>query len=255
MPPVRLSNQLLGTLRATSLRPAAAWRQRCNYHSHEHTQPPPFLPAESAILSAAIAHVPHYGFTVDALKLGARDAGYLDVSTNILPRGVFDLVNYHLVTQRLALKDTVQFPSGGEQGKRLGLGGKVRTLALARLRANEPVIHRLQEALAIMAQPSYVSPSLAELARLADEIWYLAGDKSVDSSWYTKRAALSAIYSATEVFMTQDTSKDFADTEQFLDARLEDNMKVGGFLGALSEWADYTAHSAVNVLRSKGLRV
>lgn len=106
-----------------------------------------------------------------------------------------------------------------------------------------------------MAQPTYVPASLAELARLADEIWFLAGDKSVDSSWYTKRASLSAIYSATEVFMTQDTSKDYMETEQFLDARLEDITKVGGFLGALSEWADYTAHSAVNVLRSKGMRI
>lgn len=106
-----------------------------------------------------------------------------------------------------------------------------------------------------MGQPSYAPTSLAELARLADEIWYLAGDESVDSSWYTKRASLSAIYSATEVFMTQDASKDFVETEQFLDSRLGDVMKVGGFIGAMTEWADYTAHSAVNVLRSKGMRV
>ena len=79
--------------------------------------------------------------------LGARQAGYLDVSTQLLPRGVFDLVNYHLVTQRLALKDAVQFPEGADSGsgKQLGIGAKVRTLALARLRANEPIIHRWQE--------------------------------------------------------------------------------------------------------------
>ena len=142
---MRLSKTIVGTFRATSVRPAAAWRQRCLYHSHEYGQPPPFPPAESAILSAAISHVPHYGFTADALKLGARDAGYLDVSTNLLPRGVYDLIDYHLVTQRLALKDTVQFPSESEQGRRLGLGSKVRTLALARLRANEPIMHRWQE--------------------------------------------------------------------------------------------------------------
>lgn len=106
-----------------------------------------------------------------------------------------------------------------------------------------------------MAQPNYAPPSFAELAKLADEIWFLAGDTSVDTSWYTKRASLSAIYSATEVFMTQDTSKNFAETEQFLDARLEDVRKIGGFLGALGEWADFTGHSAVNVLRSKGLRI
>jgi ubiquinone biosynthesis protein COQ9 len=106
-----------------------------------------------------------------------------------------------------------------------------------------------------MAQPTYVPASVAELARLADEIWFLAGDTSVDSSWYTKRASLSAVYSATEVFMTQDSSKEFVETEQFLDARLEDVMKIGGFLGAAGEWMGYTAHSAVNVLRSKGVRI
>ncbi|KAF2711531.1 ubiquinone biosynthesis protein COQ9 [Pleomassaria siparia CBS 279.74] len=256
MPTARLANSVLGSFRASSFRPAL-WRQRCLYHSYEYSQPAPFPPAESAILSSAIAHVPNYGFTLDALKLGARDAGYLDVSTNLLPRGVFDLVNYHLVMQRLALKDSVQFPAEGGQGngKKLGIGAKVRTLTLSRLRANEPIIHRWQEALAIMAQPSYISPSLAELAKLADEIWFLAGDTSVDTSWYTKRASLSTIYSATEVFMTQDKSKNFAETEQFLDARLEEVTKVGGFLQAFGEWADFTGHSAVNVLRSKGLRI
>jgi ubiquinone biosynthesis protein COQ9 len=148
-PPTRLVNSILGTCRATSLRPPL-WKQgqslRCAYHSYEYSQPPPFPPAETAILSGAISHVPNYGFTLDALKLGAKDAGYLDVSTNLLPRGVFDLVNYHLVMQRMALKDSVQFPTEGELGgKKLGVGAKVRTLTLARLRANEPIIHRWQE--------------------------------------------------------------------------------------------------------------
>jgi ubiquinone biosynthesis protein COQ9 len=146
MASARSSSVLLGTFRASSHRPAAAWRQRCCYHSHEYTQAPPFPPAESAILSSALSHVPSYGFTADALRLGARDAGYMDVSTNLLPRGVFDLINYHLVTQRLALKSSVQFPSAGQPGKTLGTGAKVRTLTLARLRANEPIVHRWQEA-------------------------------------------------------------------------------------------------------------
>jgi ubiquinone biosynthesis protein COQ9 len=146
MAPVRLSNSLLGTLRAASYRPAAAAStQRCLYHSYDYAQAPPFPQAESAILSAAYTHVPSYGFTIDALKLGARDAGYLDASTNLFPRGVFDLVNYHLVTRRLALKDSVQFADNGENGKKIGVGSKVRTLTLARLRANEPTIHRWQE--------------------------------------------------------------------------------------------------------------
>jgi ubiquinone biosynthesis protein COQ9 len=146
MAPARLANSLLGTFRAASTRSrTAAWKQRCAYHSYDYAQPPPFPPAESAILSSAYAHVPSHGFTIDALKLGARDAGYLDVSTNLLPRGVFELINYHLVTQRLALQNNVQFPDEQEGGKKMGVGAKVRTLTLARLRANEPIIHRWQE--------------------------------------------------------------------------------------------------------------
>ena len=147
MPPIRSASSILKPLQATLFRPTAATSLRCLYHSYDTPPPPPFPPAEAAILSSAYAHVPSHGFTVDALTLGARDAGFLDVSTNLLPRGVFDLVNYHLVTQRLALQHNVQFPNEeGEHGKKaLGVGAKVRTLALARLRANEPVIHCWQE--------------------------------------------------------------------------------------------------------------
>lgn len=141
----RLANSLLSTSRTASHRSVVVDTRRCLYHSYDYAQPPPFPPAESAILSSAYSHVPSHGFTIDALKLGARDAGYLDASTNLLPRGVFDLVNYHLVTQRLALQTSVQFPEDGIEGKKVGVGAKVRTLALARLRANEPVIHRWQE--------------------------------------------------------------------------------------------------------------
>jgi ubiquinone biosynthesis protein COQ9 len=153
MPPIRISQSLLGTFRAASCRPAAISRQKCLYHSYDYEQAPPFPPAESAILSSAYAHVPKHGFTIDSLKLGARDAGYLDASTNLLPRGVFDLINYHLVTQRLALKDNVQFPNNG--GKQMGVGSKVRSLTLARLRANEPVIHRWQEARTYNTSPKH----------------------------------------------------------------------------------------------------
>jgi ubiquinone biosynthesis protein COQ9 len=86
-------------------------RQTCFYHSYEYSQPAPFSASESAILSSAITYIPQYGFTSTALKLGARDAGYLDVSTNLFPHGVFDLINYYLITQQLILKNTVQFPA------------------------------------------------------------------------------------------------------------------------------------------------
>lgn len=97
--------------------------------------------------------------------------------------------------------------------------------------------------------------SVSELASLSDEIWFLAGDTSVDTSWYTKRASLSTIYAATELFMTTDKSTDFADTKEFLNRRFTDSQVVGGAVRSVGEWVGFTAHAGLNVLRSKGVRI
>ncbi|KAF3763751.1 hypothetical protein M406DRAFT_65097 [Cryphonectria parasitica EP155] len=232
---------------------------RRSYHSHDHPTPESsFSPTERAILTAACAHVPAHGFSQAALSLGARDAGYLDISTNLLPHGVFSLVQWHLVSQREALAEKAQELFGGaeqQDGQRIGVGRKVEALTWARLMGNREVIGRWQEALAIMAQPSYVPESLRELAKLSDEIWFLAGDVSVDPSWYTKRASLSAIYASTELFMTTDKSQDFADTRKFLRRRLEEVQDVGGSLRSLGQWVGFTAGAGLNVLRSKGMPI
>lgn len=112
-----------------------------------------------------------------------------------------------------------------------------------------------KQALAIMAQPSYVPASLQELAKLADEIWFLAGDTAVDPSWYTKRASLSAVYASAELFMTTDSSAGFAETHKFLRRRLAEVHDVGGALRSVGQWVGFTASAGLNVLRSKGVRI
>jgi ubiquinone biosynthesis protein COQ9 len=111
------------------------------------------------------------------------------------------------------------------------------------------------QALAIMAQPSYVPASVKELAVLADEILFLAGDNSVDPSWYTKRAALSTIYASSELFMTNDKSDDFRDTQAFLHRRLGEARSLGSVLDSVRQWVGFSAQAGVNVLRSKGVRI
>ena len=196
--------------------------------------------------------MPTHGFTQEALTLGAKDTGYLEVSTNLFPKGPFDLVKYHLVSQRLGLKTRVQFPD-----ERTGVGRRVRSLVLERLRANidAGIVPRWQEALAMMSLAENIPASLQELGALSDEIWFLAGDTSVDSSWYTKRASLSGVYAATEIFQTTDQSTEFKDTEQFLDRRLEELRTMGGAVSSTMEWMGFEGGALVNLLRSKGVRV
>lgn len=113
----------------------------------------------------------------------------------------------------------------------------------------------IEQALAIMAQPSCVPVSLGELARLSDEIWFLVGDTAVDPSWYTKRASLSAIYASTELFMTTDHSSGFNETRKFLQRRLAETQELGGTLRSIGTWVGFTASAGLNVLRSKGVRI
>lgn len=234
-------------------------KQQCSkYHSYNHPPPPgPFNEVETAILSQSLPLVPAHGFTSETLHLGAKASGYLDASTNLFPSGAFSLVHYYLYTQRQALQNQTQIlnPPVVEGKRPPGVGAKVKALTWARLQANEPVIHKLPEALALMSLAGNIRPSLKELSALSDEIWFLAGDVSVDSSWYTKRASLAAIYGATEVFMTKDTSEGFKETSEFLDRRFEDSRTLGEAAGNLRQWVGFTAGAAVNVLRSKGVRI
>lgn len=118
-----------------------------SYHSHDHPPPPgPFNTVETSILSAATQHIPSHGFTHTTLALGAKDAGYLDVSTNLFPRGAFSLVHYHLVTKRNSLANLLETISLDEASKkRLSIGAIVKSLTWARLMGNKDIIHRWQE--------------------------------------------------------------------------------------------------------------
>lgn len=53
------------------------------------------------------------------------------------------------------------------------------------------------QAMALLAHPNAAADALRSLAQLVDDVWYLAGDKSYDTSWYTKRASLAFIYKVT----------------------------------------------------------
>ncbi|RKF61978.1 Ubiquinone biosynthesis protein coq9, mitochondrial [Erysiphe neolycopersici] len=247
------------------------------YHSYDHSPPPgPFTSLQSQILSSAITHVPNHGFTQISLSRGANDIGLIDATINLFPAGPFSLVHYHLFSQRLALQSRLR--QTNEEELR-GIGAKVKALTWWRLEANRDIIHCWSEvcllrssykcywkviskhytnttqALALMALTSNIQIAIKELSLLMDEIWYLSGDDSVDTSWYTKRASLAAIYTSTELFMTTDKSADFKETKQFLERRLIDMQKVGSTLGAVGQWGSFTASAVLNTLRSKGMPI
>ncbi|KAJ2899936.1 hypothetical protein MKZ38_002735 [Zalerion maritima] len=231
--------------------------QRRTFHSTDHPPPPgPFGATESALLAAAYQHVPEHGFSSAALAFGARDAGFPDISTSVLPDGEFGLIRWHLELRKAELAGRAEEMFVGEgKGKEYKIPEKIEMLIWERLTGNKEVIGQWQQALAIMASPTNVPVSIKHLAELADEIVYLSGDKAVDPSWYSSRAGVSAIYASTELFMTSDKSEGFTDTRQFLRRRMEEARGVKGALGNVGQWVGFSAMGALNVARSWGVRV
>jgi len=77
--------------------------------------------------------------------------------------------------------------------------------------------------------PSTLGPRL--VWRIADRIWEASGDTSTDYNRYTKRLLLSGVISATTLYWLNDTSKGHVKTRAFLDARIENVLKVGQIVG------------------------
>lgn len=69
-----------------------------------------------------------------------------------------------------------------------------------------------------------------QIHAISDEVWHQAGDKAVDFSWYTKRAIVSNIYVATELYMLQDNSAEHEATWEFLDRRIDNVLAIGKVL-------------------------
>lgn len=215
---------------------------------------------QSAILQAASAHIPLHGFSNKAISLGATDAGYPPVSTNLFPRGAFDLVQYHLITARQALaNDTAAQPLRAQASSPAGslalVHEALNTLIIARLRANAPIQRHLTGMLGLMSLAGNIPASLKELGLLADELVYLSGDVRVDGSWYAHRAGVAGVYAASELFMAQDKSPGFVETERFVERRLYGIARAGYVAGSVGEWLGGSAIGAVNVARSFGVRI
>lgn len=132
----------------------STYPQQCSlrqYHSRYHPPLPlhEYTNSQTTILSAALEHVPEHGFTLQALTLGARDSGFLDVSVQLLPRGEFDLVLFWLASRRGLLRGKVEdgllFSSSSETDTKnattaaLAVDEKVKILILERLRMNEKI--------------------------------------------------------------------------------------------------------------------
>jgi ubiquinone biosynthesis protein COQ9 len=63
--------------------------------------------------------------------------------------------------------------------------------------------------MALGAHPNNARQTAQILWNYADEVWTLAGDRSLDYNHYTKRAIFLGIYASTELYLLTDLSENY----------------------------------------------
>lgn len=188
--------------------------------------PPERMPERDAAILGMLPHVAFDGWSKRALRAGVLDAGMpADEAEILFPLGAVDMIETFC---GLADRRMEEAAAGLPQTR---LTARVRAIIALRLQQNRPYKEAIRRGLAVLALPQNAMAAAGCTARTVDAIWHAAGDRSADFSWYTKRAILAAVYSATVLYWLRDTSEDNAETLAFLDRRLAGVGRIGRMRG------------------------
>lgn len=192
----------------------------------------PICEARARLLAAALPHAPFDGWSDATFRAAVADSGVDEATARIAaPRRGLDLaVAFHRagdaeMARRAAAEDIA------------GLRYSERVSRLVRIRLE--IAAQDREAVRRGATLFSLPMNAAEGARLiwgtADAIWTTLGDTSQDYNWYSKRAILSGVYSATLLYWLGDQSEGFAKTWEFLDRQIEGVMRFEKTKAALKK--------------------
>ncbi|CAG0890126.1 unnamed protein product [Darwinula stevensoni] len=157
-----------------------------------------------------------YGFP------GAKSVGLSEASHGLFPEGGVMLVSYFYTQCNKELFSWMQQQSGDSQSSHHRSTFEFLEAAVQkRLTLIFPYLEKWPEAMGMLAFPSNALEGLKLLGQLVDDMWHCAGDRSVDTSWYTKRLVLAGIYQTTELHLVQDDSPEFEATWSFLKRQMK----------------------------------
>jgi ubiquinone biosynthesis protein COQ9 len=179
------------------------------------------------LLESALLHAAFDGWSRRTLLNAAKDAG-VDAGTarRLFPRGGDSLLEWlddWADRQMLAA-------TAGEDLAQLPVRRRIARLARARLEALGQHREALRRAAVAHLLPGNVLGSGRSLWQTVDRMWQaagLGGDPAEGFSYYSRRATLAGVLTATFLYWLQDQSDGFAETWAFLDRRIDDVMRFG----------------------------
>lgn len=181
----------------------------------------PYETTKDALLDAALLHVAFDGWSETTFKAAVADAqADMAMARAVCPRGAVDLaLAYHArgdaaMVARLKSDDLPERFSD-----KIAAGVRFRIEAVSDKEA-------VRRGTTLFALPMHAADGAKAIWGTADKIWDTLGDTSEDVNWYTKRATLSGVYSATVLYWLGDDSADNQATWAFLDRRIADVMQI-----------------------------
>lgn len=178
---------------------------------------------QEALIEAVLPDIPFDGWSRSALAAAARRIDMDEEELRALfPGGERDAVaGFSHWADRCMLEALADRPL-----EAMKIRERIATAVRTRLEVLAPHREAVRRALSLLAFPQNVPLGLRMLYDTVDAIWYAAGDKSSDFSFYTKRGLLAGVYAATTLYWLDDRSEEAQETYAFLDRRIADVMAI-----------------------------
>jgi len=181
----------------------------------------PYEETKDTLLHAALLHVPFDGWSDVTFRAAATETGTdMALARAVCPRGALDLALAYHARGDAAMIDRMTSQSLPERFR-----DKIAAAVRFRIEAvtDKEVVRR---GTSLFALPMHAADGAKAIWGTADKIWTTLGDTSDDVNWYTKRATLAGVYSATVLYWLGDDSPDNQATWAFLDRRIDDVMQI-----------------------------
>ena len=182
-----------------------------------------------------IQEVPKFGWSRETLLHCAKKQKLSTPNLALMfPSFEYDVLKY-LIAQNNSL---VEKNYNSFNNSRLKTRDKIKTIMELKFDSNAYLKDALPEMLKFLLRPGNIFMSIKMLHQNSDFIWKLAGDKSNDFNYYSKRGLLSMVYLATLIYWLNDKSNKGIGTKNFI------SKSVDGIVDGVSKFKQ------LNVLRS-----
>jgi ubiquinone biosynthesis protein COQ9 len=185
------------------------------------------------LADAMAAEAAFEGWSQAALSAAAGNLGLPSgEAARLFPGGLIQVLTQ--LSERADQRTVADLEKAGVEAMKMR--DRIRSAVRIRLENHAGNRESVRRGLSLLSLPFNAGIALKLLYKTVNAMWYAAGDTSSDFNFYTKRATLAGVYSATLLYWLSDRSEGSAATWSFLDRRIDEVMAFEKFKAKLKSW-------------------